>query len=205
MDDVGLPDAGVGFRREAQGPVKPLGEHHPLRRFFRGLVENVFAAELGLCNPTLADYLADLLTGFIHIDRLRAIRDAEGKPLDQIADMLALVVRAEQGETPGANRTCTIYRHIGDFSLFWTGVYPESLRRRRALPTKDRLLDYVQQGKRSYALASELTREDSIPPPRLLRHLSEHFEACVHGLGRVRTEWEHESPHTLAQAARILY
>ena len=35
-----------------------------------------------------------------------------------------------------------IYRHIGDFTLFWTGVYPEALKRRRSAMTRDQFLDY---------------------------------------------------------------
>ena len=63
--------------------MKPIREDHPLKRFFRGLVENAFVAELGLCNLAVLDYLTDLLAEFVHVDRLRAIRNAEGKPLEQ--------------------------------------------------------------------------------------------------------------------------
>lgn len=185
--------------------MKPIRRNHPLRNFFCGLIENVFTAELGLCSPVLTDYLTDLLTDFIHIDRLRAIRDADGKPLDQIAEMLALIVGTDDDVPASVNRKCVIYRHIGDFSLFWSGIYPESLRHRRMSHTKDRLLDYVQQGKRSYAIASELTQDDSVPPPALLHHLSEHFESCVHGLDLVRKGWERQSPESFNRSASILY
>jgi hypothetical protein len=185
--------------------MKPIREDHPLKRFFRGLIDNAFVAELGLCNLAVIDYLADLLVDFVHVDRLRAIRNADGKPLDQVAEMLTLVTGVEDDRRPSENRRCVIYRHIGDYSLFWTGVYPEGLRHRRLARSRDRLLDYVHQGKRSYALASDLTAQDSVPPPELLRALSEHFESCVHGLGLVRKGWEQQAPDSLQPSLHILY
>jgi hypothetical protein len=185
--------------------MKPVREDHPLKRFFRGLIENVFEADLGMCSPALVEYLADLLTEFIHVDRLRAIRDAEGRPLDQIAEMLALLARSEHDECPAVRRKEVIYRHIGDYTLFWSGLYPESLRSRRAARSKDRLLDYVQQGKRSYAIASELSREDAAPPPSLLRQLSEDFESCAHGLELVRREWEVDATSPAPRVPDIWY
>ena len=56
---------------------------------------------------------------------------------------------------PATGRTRREYhRHIGDFTLFWTGVYPEMLRRLQSLLSKDRFVDYCEQGKRSYYIAS---------------------------------------------------
>lgn len=185
--------------------MKPIREDHPLKRFFRGLIENAFVAELGLCNLAVIDYLAELLVDFVHVDRLRAIRNADGKPLDQVAEMLMLVTGVEDDPEMSENRRGVIYRHIGDYSLFWTGVYPEGLRLRRLARARDRLLDYVHQGKRSYALASDLTAQDSFPPPELLRALSEHFESCAHGLGLVRREWERQTPDSGAPSPHILY
>jgi hypothetical protein len=52
------------------------------------------------------------------------------------------------------------------------------------------LLDYVAQGKRSYAIVSDLVRDNDRPPPALFRRLSDDFEFCIHGLGLVRRGWE---------------
>ena len=185
--------------------MRPIRQSHPLRRFFRGLVENVFAAELGICNPGIFDYLSQLLADFIHVDRLHAVRDAEGRPLSQVADMLAVVASGECTDLPWAERRSVVYRHIGDYTLFWSGVYPEALRARAVAHARDRLLNYVQQGKRSYAIASQLTHEESVPPPRLLRQLSDHFESCVYGLELVRREWEHEPPDPAVANPSLLY
>ena len=166
----------------------PIPDNHPLRRYFAGLVESTFCARVGLCDPTLTDYLSDLLVNFTHIEQLQLIRNAQGKPLEQIAAML-LVVLDDDGQT-SAEHDRAVYRHIGDYALFWTGLYPEQLRRLRC-DSPDLLIDYTLQGKRSYATVAELCSEDADPPSELFRHLSEDFESCVYGLGLVREGLTH--------------
>lgn len=182
--------------------MESIRKNHPLRRLFAGLVEHTFCTEVGMCDPTLSVYLADLLVSFTHVDRLNAVRNAQGKRLDQIASMLAVL--AEDQPNTAAERDRTMYRHIGDFTLFWAGVYPEQLKRASHDQT-DALLDYVSQGKRSYAIVSELAGEDDRPPSSLFRHLSEDFENCLYGLGLVRRGWERTEGAPSGQAGELLY
>lgn len=175
----------------------PTPENHPLRRLFAGLVEDAFYTQIGVCEPKVVDYLADLLVDFIHIDRVNLLRDAQGKRLDQIGLMLADSLEGESaGDLP---REFSIHRHIGDYALFWSGLYPERLRFTRRPTWSDGVRDYVSQGKRSYRIASDLGAEDSRPPSDLLRQLSESFESCVHGLGLVRRGWELEETRAQRQ------
>lgn len=172
--------------------MEPIRSDHPLRRMFTAQVESAFCTEVGMCDPGLTDYLADLLVNFTSIDRLSAIRDAQHqeKGLDQMARMLAIL--SQDNATEGAARDRMLYRHIGDYALFWAGVYPEQLkppRRKRS----DVFIDYVAQGKRCYAIVSSLVSDDERPPAELFRHLSEDFEVCLHGLGLVRRSWEDSS------------
>jgi hypothetical protein len=83
-----------------------------------------------------------------------------------------------------------VHRHIGDFTLFWTGVYPEVVEGMRY--GKDALLDYQQQGKRAYWIASTIPVEEKVEaaPADILKRLSEQFDLCVYGLGEVRRQWE---------------
>lgn len=181
--------------------MEPIRPDHPLRRFFTGLVEHAFCAEVGMCDPALTKYLTDLLVEFTHVDRLDTIRNAEGRRLQEIAAMLALHCD-EQLESP-VERERAMYRHIGDYTLFWAGVYPEQLKRARR--PSDVLLDYVFQGKRSYAIVSQLVDEDDAPPPSLFRHLSEDFEYCLYGLGLVRRGWEQSEPVVGGRRGELLF
>jgi hypothetical protein len=112
------------------------------------------------------------------------LRSPRGERLALVTDMLA---EAEQRQGPARRRA---HRHIGDFTLFWTGVYPEIADRMRRAAWKDSLLDYQNEGKRNYYLASRLPAEPESPSDDVLQRLSEKFELCVYGLGEVRKAWE---------------
>jgi hypothetical protein len=158
---------------------------HPLRRLFAGLTEHAFLATLGVADPPLIDYLSMLLARFLHSDDLYRLRDAAGRPLREVVEMLL-----EAQKIPSEGRTAReVYRHIGDFTLFWTGVFPESLDRNRV--GKDAFIDYTMQGKRSYYLASRYDDEENSGDAPLLRRLSDQFELCAYGLTQVRNEWQH--------------
>ena len=163
---------------------------HPLRRLFAGLTEHTFMNTLGVGDPRLIDYLAILLSRFVHMDAFYRLRDVQGRRLEEVADML---IEAEALPPQGRTRR-EYYRHIGDFTLFWTGVYPESLNRLRSALRKDHLIDYTEHGKRSYYLASTFEEDPYREEAPVLRRLSEEFELCAYGLNQVRREWERGNP-----------
>jgi hypothetical protein len=122
----------------------------------------------------------------VHVDGIYRMRTVSG---EAIRDISRVEAEAHFGpDVDSTTRSRLINRYIGDFTLFWTGVYPESLR----LPRRgvDRLHGYLIQGKRSYGIASELSGEETEPPAMLLRQLSREFECCVHGLHLVREGWQ---------------
>ena len=168
----------------------PLPANHPLRRLFAGLTEQTFLTTLGVGDPPLIDYLSALLTRFIHMDALYRLCNAQGKRLEEIADM---VLEAEAMPPAGRTRR-EVHRHIGDVTLFWTGVYPEALRRLRSGLSKDSFIDYTEQGKRSYYIASTFADDPYQNEAPVLRRLSEEFELCAYGLTQVRLEWERFKP-----------
>jgi hypothetical protein len=154
-----------------------------LRRFFAGLTEYAFHTRLGVADPPLVDYLSELLVRFVRNDELYPVRTTRGARLVQVADMLA-----EAQHREGLARR-QVHRHIGDFTLFWTGVYPEVIDGMRR-GGKDALLDYQQQGKRAYWIASTIPVEKEAASADVLKRLSERFELCMYGLSEVRRQWE---------------
>ena len=151
---------------------------HPLRRMFAGLAEHAFFSHLGVADPPLIDYLSALLTRFIHNDDVYRLRGTAGRPLTELTDM---VIEAEKRRD--------YYRHIGDFALFWTGVYPEAVERTRSRACKDALVSYTAQGKRGYLMTSRMEEEQHHDAEaELYRRLSEQFEVCAVGLRKVRDE-----------------
>lgn len=160
-----------------------IPESHPLSRMFQGLAEHAFVAELGVADPALVSYVADLLARFVPSTELWRLRGRDGRRLDQVALMVA---EAESSHDESRRRDC--HRHVGDYTLFWTGVYPEALNSRQARRSIDCLIDYQRQGKRSYYLVS--TYEGDAKHSDLFRRLSDEFEICAIGLSKVRKEWE---------------
>ena len=156
-----------------------------LGSLFAGITEQTFQAELGIADPPLIDYLSGLLLRFIRYDAIFRLRDIVGRRLEDVAGMMW---EAEQRQGPPRRE---VYRHIGDFTLFWTGVYPEALDRLRKAGTRDSLLDFTQQGKRSYRIAGEYDDDPFTAEAAVLRRLSDEFELCSVGLRKVRDEWEH--------------
>lgn len=159
---------------------------HPLRRLFSGLTEHAFMQSLGLADPSLTDYLSGMLSRFISMNAVFRLRDAEGKRLEEVAAML---IEAEAMPPEGRTRR-EYHRHIGDFTLFWTGVYPEMLKKLRSALSRDSFIDYCEQGKRSYYIASTFEDEPYRDEAPVLRRLSEGYELVAYGLNQVRREWE---------------
>lgn len=165
---------------------------HPLRRMFAGYTEHAFFTRFGLADPPLIDYLSSLLTRFVHRDEIYRLRDGHGRPITEIAAMLS-----EADGLPEGGRTRREYfRHIGDVSLFWTGLFPEAIERDRAGWGRHAVLNYTTFGKRSYLIASQADDERASDEAPVLRRLSEQFELCATGLREVRREWEEaDGPH----------
>ncbi len=170
--------------------MKHVPENHPLRLWLAGLVQDRFQSGIGICEPALLEYLTDLLTEFIHVERINRLGDGSGRNVEDVAEMLFAVegITEQQSE----EKLREVHRHIGDYTLFWTGVYPENLRRMHRRSARDDLIDFFEQGKRSYDIACRLSSNNSEPAPTVLRQLSDEFEYCVYGLGLVRRGWENE-------------
>jgi hypothetical protein len=176
--------------------AREVSESHPLHRLFRGLTEHTFLTELGIGDPSLVGYVAGLLARFVPSESLWWVRDSEGRRLTEVTAMLA---EAESAADDDRRRECL--RHVGDYTLFWTGVYPEALHKLRSTSSADHLVDYQIQGKRSYYLAS--TYEGAEAP--VLRRLSAEFELCAFGLSRVRREWERHDPEEARGPIRPIF
>lgn len=155
-----------------------------LLRFFSGLAEQTFEASLGVADPSLVDYIAQLLTRFIRCDAIVGPRSPLGRRMGGVTDML-LEAERRVGEARRA-----VHRHIGDYTLFWTGVFPEALGRLQAAHTADQFFDYSALGKRAYYIASTLRNEENSEESELLERLSVQFDLCQYGLRELRREWE---------------
>ncbi len=166
-----------------------ISRSHPLVRLLSGLTQRNFTTHLGWTDGDIIGYLADVLVDFVHVDRLFRIRNARGQRVEEVAEMLAegdVLHRADSFE-----RERMVHKHIGDYTLFMAGIFPEFVRRQQKaglVVSTDAFLDYVRVGKRSYRIVAEFAASGAESAAPLFRKLSENFELCVYGLGYVRAD-----------------
>jgi hypothetical protein len=164
-------------------------QRHPLRQLFGALTEKSFTEHLGWPDPNVTSYVSNLLVDFTRTDHLYKLRNQQETPVETVADMLyesEVLFNAQS-----LDREHEVHRHIGDFTLFMAGLFPEYLRRLKSaglIYHKDFLIDYVKTGKRSYAIVAQIGRDEPDTDPPLFRKLSDNFELCVTGLGFVRSD-----------------
>ena len=160
-----------------------------VHRYFAGLAETTFQSELGVVDPNLTDYLSQMLVRFVRSDVVHRIRGISGRPLLTIPEM----VSEASSRLGDAQRE--LHQHIGDFTLFWAGVYPEALRcAEKDEQDSEQFLNYCRYGKQSYKIASTIeSSEPTKVSARVLDRLSEQFDLCCYGLREVRRQWENGS------------
>jgi hypothetical protein len=155
-----------------------------IQRYFAGLAEHTFHSQLGVVDPLLIDYLTELLIRSTRSDMIHRIRSVTGRPITGVHEMAA-----EASERLG-NAKREVHLHIGDFTLFWAGLYPEALRDGES-DSSGRFETYCAFGKRSYRIASKIEAPvTESPTSTLLERLSDRYDLCCYGLREVRRQWE---------------
>lgn len=151
-----------------------VSENHPLRRLFLTLAERGMLQHLDR-DPQTVQYLANLLTEFVHRDNMNRIMSDSGERLEYFFDMLA---QSTSQMLPQSRREH--YKHIGDLALFHLGLFPGHLTYGRRLLSPGY---YAAQGRRSYSIAAESKYDTET---EVLRKMSDHFEDCVETLNWVQ-------------------
>lgn len=167
-----------------------ISKDHPLRTLFQHLVRGNFWRGAQLDDAELAEYVSGILTNFTHIENMYQIRNARGQRLDEVADML--IESNPHLDAPSFDRERAVRRHLGDFTLFLTGLFPEaigSMPRLKPLSV-DTFVDYVKAGKESYRIVSLFDMYEYREEAPLFGRLAYHFEQCVHGLNLVKQDLE---------------
>ena len=131
-----------------------IPESHPLRQLFQELVGRHYAEEIGIRDPQVVAYVSHLLTEFCEADQLFKIHDAADRPLNDLGEMI-LESDPVHGPAPSFDRERQVRKHIGDYALFFAGMFPESinhfrLRRHRL----ENFVEWMKAGKESYYIVS---------------------------------------------------
>jgi hypothetical protein len=167
-----------------------IPETHPLERLFVDLVGRHYAQEIGIRDPQVIGYVAHLLAEFCDAEQLMKIRTASGKALNDVGEML-IESDPVYGPAPSFDCERQVRKHIGDYTLFFAGMFPESinhyrLRRHRV----ENFVEWVKAGKESYYIVSKFEHFEYAKVAPLFAQLSQKFEDCVYGLNLVKNELE---------------
>ena len=183
----------------------PVSEHHPLRRLFGTLTEKSFTEKLGWPDLNVTEYVSNLLIEFTDIEKVYRIRNQQGKPVDTVLDLL--FESEVLFDAQSLDRERDVHQHIGDFTLFMAGLFPEYLKRLKTaglIYHKDFLVDYMKTGKRSYGIVARFSQDNGENTTPLFQKLSDNFELCVTGLGFVRSDLDRLQDPTYCQAKKHL-
>jgi hypothetical protein len=157
-----------------------------LPRFFQRVTRQSFR-DLALDDLAVAQYLADLLTRFARTEALHAVRELPVRRLETVADSLLAIQEAWDFSSPAFHPEAEqrLRRHIGDYTLFMTGVFREYVERLA-------VTDYYQhEGRRAYRFVSEAARAGGQEQATLFRRLSERFEQYAGALSYARKVYFH--------------
>lgn len=178
-----------------------ISRTHPLRRLFSDLVERRFFEDLHFHDPQVAGYVGNVLLDFTHADNLYRIRNAQGQRLEEVGEML--VESNPLLEASSFDRERAVRKHVGDFTLFLLGLFPEHAARRHRAWRMDSLVDYVKAGKESYTIVSAFDQFEYREAAPLFKKLADQFELCVFGLNLVKQDLERFQREYMERLCRI--
>lgn len=177
-----------------------ISESSPLQSFFKEVVERNYD-EVGVRSSEVHAYVANLLAEFCEADTLFKIKNAEGRPLCDLGEMI-LESDPVFGPAPCFDRERQVRKHIGDYALFFSGMFPQSLNKHRLRRMRmEALIDFVKAGKESYYIVSKFEHFEYARVAPLFRKMSHEFEKLVYGLNQVKNELE-ELQHPIARKTR---
>jgi hypothetical protein len=177
-----------------------IPESHPLEKFFIELVGRHYAEEIGIRDPQIVNYVASLLTEFCEVEQLLKIRTADGRTLNDLGELL-IESNPVYGPAPSFDRERQVRKQIGDYALFFTGMFPESINHFRLRKQRvENFIDWIRAGKESYYIVSKFDCFEYTKVAPLFASLSSHFEQCVYGLNRVKNDLQ-EMQHPICRRA----
>jgi hypothetical protein len=149
-----------------------------LYRFFYWIVRRSFY-DLNIKEPKITDYITTLLTEFARADNLYRIRNAQGEKLTTVVEMLL--------EATTSYREREIKKHIGDYSLFMTGIFREYVERQYFLRF------YLEEGRKAYFSVFNFDRFGYVPGSYLFFELAKDFEFYSGALNYMKKTFFKES------------
>jgi hypothetical protein len=124
----------------------------------------------GIEERAVADYVAEVLCEFSRSERARCVVPGGQASMDYLFEMVAALERADE-----RSRFC-IRAHIGNHSLFLTGVFPDRIRFRAENRGFPDLRYYEALGRTNFRVASDHRLADRYALGPIFSTLADHFQ-----------------------------
>ncbi len=148
------------------------------RFYFYILVRNVFRRS-GVEDRVVADYVAEVLAEFAQAERSRCVMPGQLNSLDYFFEMLSALRSAD-------DRTSFFIRaHIGNYSLFLSGVFPDRIRFRAEARGFPDVRYYDALGKTHFRAASDHRLAQKYDVAEIFNTLSDRFETTRRALNDI--------------------
>jgi hypothetical protein len=139
------------------------------RFYFYILVRHVFRRS-GIQDRAVADYVAEVLAEFARAERAQCILPGQANPMDYFFEMLSALQTADD------RSRFYIRAHIGNYSLFLSGVFPDRIRFRAEARGFPDVKYYDALGRTHYRAASDHRLAQRYELTKIFNTLSERFE-----------------------------
>jgi len=141
-----------------------------LYKFCHRNLQQVFK-DLSLSGSTIQDYIAYVLTHFARTSNLFRIKQLSNFNLETVVEALVELEEQHRSDDPiSVSDEMLVRKHIGDFTLFMSGIFREYVQRIGVLDF------YLLEGSRSYHLVFDFVRNQRPEFAPIFHQLSQGFE-----------------------------
>jgi hypothetical protein len=145
--------------------------------YFYVLIRHVLKST-GLNDRRVSDYLASLLETFSQTARMRSPADGNANPMQYVSDMLIALRNASP------QQAFLIRAHVGNYSLFITGIFHETVERRSQRGAPD-VGFYEEVGRANYKAVATHRVAQSCELGRVFESLADGFREARLALNRL--------------------
>lgn len=134
--------------------------------------------ETGIADRKISDYIASLLETFSQTARMKSPADSTGNPIQYLSDMLVALRDASPSQT------FLIRAHVGNYSLFLSGIFHETVAHRTQRGAPD-FSYYEDIGRMNFKIVASHTVARSCDLSDIYNALSERFHEIRLALNRL--------------------
>jgi len=178
LSDAETRDSVLDSPRLVDAILSNAGQLSISSHFYFYVLARHVLRDVGLVDRKLCDYVASLLETFSRVNGLQAPHLGDDRGRQYVSDMLIALTRA----TP--EQAFLLRAHVGNYSLFVTGIFHENTQRRSLRGAPD-LAFYEQIGRTNYQLVASHATARRCELSSIYEELADRFHEVRLALNRL--------------------